>query len=126
MIKVLLHLRNYDTRWSLKTWISSITRNTCIDWLRRRKRMAAYEPGPVRCQQPLADDRLADAEMRRTVHEALDALPPMYKEVLELHHFQDLKYREIADSLDVPLGTVMNRIFRARKKMAVSMKKQAA
>ena len=64
--------------------------------------------------------------MKRTVREALDALPPLYREVLELHHFQDLKYREIADTLDVPIGTVMNRIFRARKKMAVSIQKQAA
>ena len=64
--------------------------------------------------------------MRQTVRDALNALPPMYREVLELHHYQELKYREIAQTLDVPIGTVMNRIFRARKKMAATIGKQAA
>ena len=126
LIKVLLRLRTYDSRWRFETWVATVTRNTCIDWLRRRKRLASYEPGPVPCRQPLPDDSFADAQMRQTVRDALNALPPMYREVLELHHYQDLKYREIAETLDVPIGTVMNRIFRARKKMAATIGKQAA
>jgi RNA polymerase sigma-70 factor (ECF subfamily) len=41
----------------------------------------------------------------------------MYREILVLYHFEHLKYAEIADVLDVPIGTVMNRIFRARRKL---------
>ena len=47
----------------------------------------------------------------------VDALPPMYREILALYHFEHLKYTEIATALDLPLGTVMNRIFRARQKL---------
>ena len=64
--------------------------------------------------------------MKQIVRDALDSLPPMYREVLELHHYHDLKYREIAEALDLPIGTVMNRIHRARKKMANSIDRQAA
>ena len=126
LVKVLVKLDTYDSQWNFKTWVSTITRNTCIDWLRRRRRLSAYEPGPVRCSQPLPDEVLADTETKETVRAALDALPPMYREVLVLHHFQDLKYREIADTLNVPIGTVMNRIFRARKKMARTIERRAA
>lgn len=126
LIKVLLRLDKYDSKWSFKTWVSSVTRNTCIDWMRRRKRLSSYEPGPIRCQMPLPDDSMASSQMRQMVRDALEELPPLYREVLELHHYQDLKYREIAEALDVPIGTVMNRIFRARKKMARSIEYRAA
>ena len=75
---------------------------------------------------PLPDDSMASSQMRQMVRDALEELPPLYREVLELHHYQDLKYREIAEALDVPIGTVMNRIFRARKKMARSIEYRAA
>ena len=126
LVKVLVKLDTYSDQWNFKTWVSTIARNTCIDWLRRRRRLAAFEPGPVRCGQPLPDEILADAQTKETVRTALNSLPPMYREVLELHHYQDLKYREIADTLNVPIGTVMNRIFRARKKMARTIERRAA
>ena len=47
----------------------------------------------------------------------LEALTPMYREVLVMYHFEHLKYTEIAEILEVPLGTVMNRIFRARRQL---------
>jgi len=56
----------------------------------------------------------------------LASLPPMYREVIEMHHFQNLKYREIAENLDIPIGTVMNRIHRARKKMRSAIELAAA
>ena len=126
LIKMLVRLDRYDSQWSFKTWVSTITRNTCIDWLRRRRRLASYEPGPIVCEVALPDESLVDAQTRAAVRSALDGLPTMYREVLELHHYQDLKYREIAETLDVPIGTVMNRIFRARKKMAHSIQRYAA
>ena len=50
----------------------------------------------------------------------------MYREVLALYHFEHLKYSEIAEVLDIPLGTVMNRIFRARRKLRVIYEDQEA
>ena len=67
---MLVKLDTYDSQWNFKTWVSTITRNTCIDWLRRRRRLSAYEPGPVRCSQPLPDEVLADTETKETVRAA--------------------------------------------------------
>mgnify|MGYP001326612860 CR=1 FL=1 len=126
MIKVLTRLDKYDPRWAFQTWVSTIARNTCIDWIRRRKRLSDFEAPEAVCTKPSADEVVADKQLKEVVRVALEGLPPMYRQVLELHHFQDLKYREIAETLDVPIGTVMNRIFRARKKMAVSITQSAA
>ena len=73
-----------------------------------------------------ADESLEKKETGALIRSALDALPPLYRQVIEMHHFQDLKYREIAHDLDIPIGTVMNRIFRARQKMKATIELQAA
>jgi len=106
--------------------VITITRNTCIDWLRKQKRMSWSEVPDVPSQLPLPDTSLCDAQMAETVRNAVASLPPIYRQVIEMHHFQDLKYREIASDLDLPLGTVMNRIFRARQKMKAAIDLQAA
>lgn len=117
LVKAIRNLHRYDEERKFSTWVFGIARNTCIDEHRRRKRRAWDEPkeqvdaGP----SPL---QLVDREQKADrLHEALQELPPMYREILVLYHFEHLKYSEIAESLDLPLGTVMNRIFRARRKL---------
>jgi RNA polymerase sigma factor (sigma-70 family) len=117
LVKVLRSLDRYDPTRPFSTWVFGIARNTCIDEHRRRRRRAWDEPGELvdAGASPLTD---ADRGQRAALLErALDELPPMYREVLVLYHFEHRKYTEIADILAVPLGTVMNRIFRARKKL---------
>jgi RNA polymerase sigma-70 factor (ECF subfamily) len=117
MIKVLKNLYRYDDQYKFSTWVLRITRNTCIDEFRRRKRRpisVAIEavdgtPGP---------DELTERDRRAVrLHQSLKTLPTMYREILVLYHFEHLKYQEIAVMLDLPIGTVMNRIFRARRKL---------
>lgn len=117
MVKVLRHLHRYDRHRSFSTWAFGIARNTCIDVHRRRKRRSFEPPRDVRDERP---SPLANVTLLREsdrLHEALATLPPMYREVLVLYHFEHLKYSEIAQTLDIPIGTVMNRIFRARRKL---------
>ncbi len=116
-IKVLRNLHRYDPGRSFKTWVFGIARNTCIDEHRRRKRRAWDEPGEVVDHGPSPLQEVSRARRAERLREALDQLPPMYREVLVLYHFEHLKYVEIAETLDLPMGTVMNRIFRARKKL---------
>jgi RNA polymerase sigma-70 factor (ECF subfamily) len=59
----------------------------------------------------------SQAQSARVLEQALQSLAPLYREVLVLYHFEHLKYVEIAEILALPLGTVMNRIFRARRKL---------
>jgi RNA polymerase sigma-70 factor (ECF subfamily) len=117
MLKVLKNLDRYSSEWRFTTWVMRIARNTAIDVIRKRRRQSwAPVPDMADCAL-LQDEAMVHKQEAATVRQALSDLPPRYREVLELHHFRHLKYREIATHLDVPLGTVMNRIFRARQKL---------
>ena len=107
-----------------RPWLLRIVRNTWID-LRKRNRAetlplevlethAAEGPDPE--QSALAGDR------RRQVAAALAALPAEAREVLVLREIEDLSYKHIATVLDLPIGTIMSRIARAREKLAVEFK----
>ncbi len=116
MLRALRHLGGYDPARPFSTWIYAIARNACIDHLRKhRARPGLDREVPDRSAGP--EDRAAAAERARHLQAALDELPPLYREVLLLYHYEHLKYREIAEVLDIPIGTVMNRIFRARRKL---------
>lgn len=116
-MKVLRNLHRYDQNRTFSTWVFGIARNTCIDEHRRRKRRAYDEPRDVVDVRPSPLQEVSRAQRANTLMAALEHLPPMYREVLVLYHFEHLKYVEIAEVLALPLGTVMNRIFRARRKL---------
>lgn len=117
LVKVLRSLDRYDPNRSFATWVFGIARNTCIDEHRRRKRRSWDEPGEVVDMAPSPLQDVARYQRAETLERALAELSPMYREILVLYHFEHRKYTEIAEILEVPLGTVMNRIFRARKKL---------
>jgi RNA polymerase sigma-70 factor (ECF subfamily) len=117
LVKVLRSLDQYDPARAFATWVFGIARNTCIDEHRRRKRRAWDEPGDVVDASPTPLQMASHGERAEQLGEALERLAPLYREVLVLYHFEHLKYHEIAETLDLPIGTVMNRIFRARRKL---------
>ncbi len=117
LVKMLRKLDQYDDRYAFSTWVFGIARNTAIDELRRRKRRAWDEPGEIVDPSSTPLQQVAHTERAVALQSALQVIPPMYREVLVLHHFEHLTYAEIADTLDIPIGTVMNRIFRARQKL---------
>ena len=107
-----------------RPWLLRIVRNTWIDLRARNgaeklplevlETRAADGPDPE--QSALAGDR------RRQIAAALAALPAEAREVLVLREIEDLSYKHIATVLDLPIGTVMSRIARAREKLAVEFK----
>ncbi len=117
LTKILRNLDRYDSHYRYPTWVLSVTRNTCIDEFRRRRHRSGEEVPDVADPSPGPHELIARDQAARIVREALDELPPLYREVLVLYHYENLKYREIADLLDLPIGTIMNRIFRARQKL---------
>jgi len=82
-----------------KAWFLTIVRHACYDWI-KRNRPAEIAPG--------------DNATGSALTEALAALPPGYREVLILRELEDLSYKEIARVADIPIGTVMSRLARAR------------
>ena len=117
LVKVLRSLDQFDMVRPFSTWVFGIARNTCIDEHRRRGRKSWEEPGDVPDLAPSPLQEASQAERAGHVTRAMAELPPMYREVLVMYHFEHLKYVEIAEVLGVPLGTVMNRIFRARQRL---------
>jgi RNA polymerase sigma-70 factor, ECF subfamily len=119
MVKVLRNLHRYKDDWRFSTWVFGIARNTCIDEHRRRKRRRTVSEVEV-VDRGASPYELTERHLRAgRLRAALERLPPLYREVLLLYHFEQLKYREIAELMDLPMGTVMNRIFRARKRLHV-------
>ncbi len=115
--KVLRKLDRYNDEYRFETWLFSIARNTCIDVHRRRKRRSESPERDVAAQGPSPLDLAVKRHDADRVHVALATLPDIYREIITLYHLEGMLYREIADLTGLPMGTVMNRLFRARRKL---------
>ena len=111
-------------RGEARPWLLAIVRNACFSWI-RRNRPAEVAAGPDEEATAPADgpEALLARELdRRMLNEAIAALPLQFREVLILRELEDLSYREIARIADVPIGTVMSRLARARRLLAESVR----
>jgi RNA polymerase sigma-70 factor (ECF subfamily) len=121
-IKAYRSLASYDPSFPLLTWLFRIAHNSAIDFLRARKPDALSidddeNPLEVEDAGESLEERLEASSQHELIERALGSLPPLYREILVLRHQQELSYEEIARSLDIPVGTVKVRIFRARDLM---------
>jgi RNA polymerase sigma factor (sigma-70 family) len=119
-------LRYYDNHFAFSTWLYKIAYNNCIDAVRKRKLRTMPLDRPIRHSdgeslQDIRDDSTSPegeylfSEKRRTIQEAVDGLPEIYREVIRLRHQEERSYEEISGLLGLPIGTVKARIFRARE-----------
>ena len=125
-VKTFATLERYNPVYAFSSWLYKITANLCIDHI-RKQRMKLYsiddpvegDEGPIARQ--LEDpgqrpDEISErGEMRLAIRTAIDRLPPHYRMILIMRHQEQLSYEEIAQALDIPLGTVKARIHRARE-----------
>jgi RNA polymerase sigma-70 factor (ECF subfamily) len=132
-IKVFSLLDRYDENYAFSSWIFRIATNHCIDYLRRnRLRFLSLETGgggedeAIELQVPDAGPRpdtvLQRKEALLRLSEVIADLPPHYRLITLLRHDQQLSYEEIAEILDLPLGTVKARIHRARNMVQQMLK----
>ena len=118
----------HETKYSTFLW--RIALNLCYDELRRRKRRAEFslddtddgEFMPVISEEPSPAVSLEQRERADSVRAALQRLPEYYRAVVVLRHYEGLKFREIADVLDLPEGTVKSRMSEALDQLAVLLK----
>lgn len=107
-------------------WLFVIARNASFDALRRRRRAAAFattEAQDVPSELGPEELALRNDEAGR-VRAALELLPERYREVLELYYLSDLRYREIAEQLAIPLGTVKTYISRAKRRLREELREE--
>jgi RNA polymerase sigma-70 factor (ECF subfamily) len=123
-IKVYASLSRYRPEFKFSTWIYKIAHNAAIDHLRRHAtREAIANSETDRVEVTIETRRLSpEQESERTercseIETVVQLLPPPYRELILLRHSQDLSYEEIAEVTGLPLGTVKNRLFRAREAM---------
>ena len=122
-------LRQFQGESSFGTWMTRIVINLCLDQLRKQKRPRAEsieemdeESGGVERQMPVITVNptagLERAELRERIDRALGQLSYEHRTALVLHEFEELEYKEIAKVMGCSIGTVMSRLFYARRKMA--------
>lgn len=129
-LKAWLALGKFEGRSSFFTWLYRIAHNVTYDWLRKKRPETATEFDEDWQSSHLAPeaDGLLDAgespaagldraDLRAALDAAMEKLTPEHRQVILLKEVQDLKYQEIADVMDCSIGTVMSRLFYARKKL---------
>lgn len=120
-LRVCSRKEQYSGQGSVKSWVFGIAHRLCIDVFRRRGRQGE----PVRLSESLASsepsplDRSKKNEQDKIIAEAIDKLPAEQKEVVMLKVYGQLTFREISDTLSIPLNTALGRMHSATKRLAL-------
>jgi RNA polymerase sigma-70 factor (ECF subfamily) len=128
-VKSWQRLHQFQGDSSFATWMTRIVINLCLDQIRRQKKMRAEsfeqieeDLGGVERQMAVEHvnptEGLEKDELRKRIDEAMAKLTEAHRTVLVMHEFQGLEYKEIAKRVDISIGTVMSRLFYARRRMA--------
>lgn len=125
-IKAFNSLQNFDRQFAFSTWLFKIATNNAIDYLRKKKlntfsidKEIESEESDFKFEIPDIENKpdkiIMEDQRKKILDEAIESLPPKYKEVIILRHKLDKEYEEIAKELKLPLGTVKAHIFRGRE-----------
>ena len=124
-VKVMRSAERFEGRSTTFSWLYRITVNVCIDMRRKKRRVyeqgldeaterrsaaprsSAFEPGAA----------LEAGELRRAIDQSIHALSKPHQEVIVMRELQGMTYEQIAEGIDCPKGTVMSRLFHARRKL---------
>lgn len=115
--KALLKIGELRDGQKLKSWFYRIVVNTSLDFLRRRKKMIVVEDTKLESYAHGKSDRYQDIDLGNSI----DMLPPIYRTVIVLRYFEDLKIDEIAEILEEKQSTIKTRIHRALSMLRIQM-----
>lgn len=125
-VKVYLALDRFDPKYQFSTWLFRIAQNSAIDAIRKKAIAEVPLTRPQSEDEPRGRDRefadggvspyraLKNKQLSAAIDVEVEKLPPDYRELIQLRHFAELSYEEIAAMKKLPLGTVKNKLFRAR------------
>jgi RNA polymerase sigma-70 factor (ECF subfamily) len=113
-----------------RAWILAIVRNAAFTWLKRNRACDPTTEFDEQVHGAIAENGLEADTVRKAdgamIRAALDELADEFREVIVMRDIEGLSYKEIADAADLPLGTVMSRLARARGKLARSLNERVA
>jgi len=132
-IKAYNSINSFNEEYAFSTWLFKIATNNCIDFFRKRKlktysmdQTIKYKDDEIQQEyadsDPTAEKEILSSEKSAMIRRAIENLPEKYRTAIMLRHHEERSYEEIAQVLDLPLGTVKARIFRAREMLKKSLK----
>lgn len=127
-LQLLRKLDRYDSRAAFTTWLYRVASNVCYDQLRRRARQPVLSPESE--PPPVEDPRWAEpfdaVDVRPELSRALGSLSEDFRTVVVLHDIEQLRYDDIAQILEIPVGTVKSRLSRGRHELAERLRNPLA
>jgi RNA polymerase sigma factor (sigma-70 family) len=132
--KAFHNLANYSADFAFSTWLFRIATNNCIDFIRKKKLLTTSidqssqtedgesAPIAVKDKSMTPEESIIKDQRAIKIREVIQTLSPKYKQLIELRYFEELSYEEIAEQLDLPLGTVKAQLFRAKDLLYNHMK----
>lgn len=123
-LRALRFLHRYDPQRPASPWLKKIAAHICLNRLERRQPLLldCDDERTLPSSDPLPETHVQEHDKNQAVRAALLRLPPRYRVMIELRHFQELSYSEIAAELDRPLSDVKSDLFRARQMLAQYLK----
>jgi len=123
--KAFKNIQQYTPNYAFSTWLFKIATNNCIDFIRKKKANiisldqsqdeGTSIPVTIQANVPDPEENMIEAQKAKLMREVVEQLKPRYRELVELRYFKQFSYDEIADKMDLPLGTVKAQLFRARE-----------
>jgi RNA polymerase sigma factor (sigma-70 family) len=125
--KAFKRLAQYTPNFAFSTWLFKIATNNCIDHIRKKKNNTFSIDKPfqddeggemtmdLRSEQLDPEEKVMKKQKVMMMREVVEKLKPRYKMLVEMRYFEELSYEEIAEKLELPLGTVKAQLFRARE-----------
>ena len=123
--KAFKNIQQYAPNYAFSTWLFKIATNNCIDFIRKRKANHVsldqnddeHEKASMDIQAPVMDpeETMINDQKIKLMRAVVDKLKPRYRKLIELRYFNELSYEEIAEELELPIGTVKAQLFRARE-----------
>ena len=123
-IQAWLHLPSYRPKSPLRNWLYRIAVNTAVDALRRQAKLLPQEIEKLdlAALQDNPESLLVEKERADQVQRAVQTLPDACRAVLVLREYENLSYKDIASTLDIPMGTVMSRLNYARERLRLLLR----
>src|SRR5690554_3308362 len=132
--KAFRNLSQYTSEYAFSTWLFRIASNNCIDFLRKKRAITipidtaaesdeGYSGIVIQATDLNPEEHMIKNQKTEELMEIVEQLKPRYRQLIELRYFKELAYEEIAQHMQLPLGTVKAQLFRARKLLTNIMKK---